>query len=241
MILGDAAVVIQNVFGITPKAFDPIDMIFDFPPAYERFGMVDRMMFPIPFQGLVAPKGIGIVDRPFPRLGLDMPHEFLRADRLHHFGVDAVFPLQEPKDDAFARGRSSSFALPFPAKVSFVQFDLPFEFAPFQLSQMEQGFPQALVHPRDDFDIHAQVLCQPISRLQLIEPLQNRNLATQPTQTFAFATELAFHIAATGVQDLKGATENTLAAPQKVGRTTKNRVSSSNHAPVLAHTGYETP
>jgi len=31
------------------------------------------------------------------------------------------------------------------------------------------------------------------------------------------------------------------AAPKKVGRTTKNRVSSCNHEPVLAHTGYEMP
>ena len=241
MIFGDAAIVIQNMFRITPKALNPINMIVGSSPTDERLGMIDRMMFAIPFQGLVAPKGIGIVNRAFPRLGLDMPHQFVGTDRLDHFGIDPVFPLQKPKHDAFPGGRSATFALPFAPKVSFVQFDLAFEFATFQLGQMEQGFPQSLVHPRDDFDINAQILSQPIRRLQLVEALEDHNLPSQTVQTFALPTELAFYVPATGVNNLKGSTKNILTAPQKVGRTTKNRVSSSNHAPVLAHTGYETP
>ena len=241
MIFGDTPIVIQDMFGVTPKSFDPIDMVLYTAPAYETFGVVNRMMFAIPFQGLIAPKGVRVIDRPFSRLGLDMPHEFLGTDRLHHFGVDAVFPLQEPEYDTFARSRSASFAFPSPAKVGLIPFDLTCEFAALQLGQMIQGLSESLIDSRDHFDIDAQVLRQLISRLQQIEALQDGNLSTQPAQAFALPTELTFHIPAAGVEHRKRATENTLATPQKVGRTTQNGVSSSNHVPLLAHTGYETP
>ena len=203
--------------------------------------MVDRMMFAIPFQGLIATKCVGVIDRPLPGLGLDMPHEFVGTHRLDDFGVDAGFPLQEPKDDAFAGGGSAS--LPFSAspEVGLVQLDLAFQFAAFQLGQMIQRFSHSLVDSGDHFDIDTQILSQPIGGLELIEPLENRNLPTHPTQTFALSTQLTLHIPPLGVQDLEGAAENTLATSQKVGRTTKNRVSSCNHAPFLAHIGYETP
>lgn len=229
------------MFGITPESFDPIDVVCDSLPTYEAVGVVDRIMFPIPFQGLIAPKGIRIIDRAFPRLGLDMPHEFFGTDRLHDLGVDAVLPLQKPKNDTFARCRPASLALPSAPKVGLIQLDLAFEFPTFQLGQMVQGFPESLVDPGDHFDVDLQIPTETVSWLEQIEPLQDRNLPTQASETFAFATELAFHIAPAGMQNLKGPTENTLATAQKVGRTTKNRVSSSNHAPVLAHTGYETP
>jgi len=106
---------------------------------------------------------------------------------------------------------------------------------------MVQGFSHSLVHTGNHFDVDLQIPTQPISWLEQIEALQDRNLSTETTETFAFATELAFHIASTRAEDLKGPTKNTLATSQKVGRTTKNRVSSSNHAPFVAHTGYETP
>ena len=199
------------------------------------------MMFSIAFQGLIPPKGIGVIDRAFPRLGLNMPHEFFSTDRFDNFGVDAVFPLQEPKDNTFACRRSASLPLSFAPKVGLIQFNLSLKFPAFQLGQVVERFSQPLVYPSNHFDIDAQVLRQSIRRLQLIEPLQNHNLSSQSTQTFTFATPWAFHIPATGTQNFKGSTENTLPAPQKVGRTTKNRVSSSNHAPILAHTGYETP
>ena len=44
---------------------------------------------------------------------------------------------------------------------------------------------------------------------------------------------------APGVYDLKGDTENTLTATDKVGRTTKNRDLPCNHEPFLSHIGYE--
>jgi hypothetical protein len=104
-----------------------------------------------------------------------------------------------------------------------------------------QGFPQALVDSGDHFDIDPQILAQPIGGLQLIKGRENGNLPPQASQALALPAKLAFHIAPTGVQDLKRPTENTLTASQKVGRTTKNGVLSSTHAPVLAHIGCDTP
>jgi len=66
-------------------------------------------------------------------------------------------------------------------------------------------------------------------------------LPPQASQTFALPAKLAFHLAPTGVQDLKRPTENTHTASQKGGRTTKKRISSCNDWPLLAHHGYETP
>jgi hypothetical protein len=56
MIRRDAALVRQNMFGITPEPLDPIAMIFHWLPTYEAFGVVDRMMLSIPVQGLIAPR-----------------------------------------------------------------------------------------------------------------------------------------------------------------------------------------
>ena len=75
MVFGHAPIMIQNMFRVTPKAFNPINMVFDPATTDEGFGMIDRMMFPVPFQGLITPKGVCVIDRPFPGLGLDMSHE----------------------------------------------------------------------------------------------------------------------------------------------------------------------
>jgi hypothetical protein len=99
---------------------------------------------------------------------------------------------------------------------------------------MIQGFPQTLVDTGDHFDVDSQISTQLVGWLKPIKPLQDDNLPSQTTETFARTTELAFHIAAPGVPTLKGPTQNTRAPPQKVGRTTKNGVSSSNHAPLLS-------
>ncbi len=106
---------------------------------------------------------------------------------------------------------------------------------------MEQGVPHSLINPGDHFDSDAQILGQPKRRLELLKSLENRNLSPQATQIFAFPTALAIHIISTSAHDLEGATENTLVSSQGVGRTTKNRVSSCNHRPLLAYLGYETP
>ena len=106
---------------------------------------------------------------------------------------------------------------------------------------MIQRFAHAVIDAGDDFQVQAQILAQPIGGLPLREAWQDPDLPAQPPEALAFATAPTFHVAAAGVQDLKGAAENALVTAQKVGRTTKNRMSSCNHAGFLPHIGYETP
>jgi len=73
--------VIQDVFRVIPESLDPINMVLHPSATDERFRMVDRMMFPIPFQGLIATKRIRAIDGSLSRLGLDMPHQFVRTHR----------------------------------------------------------------------------------------------------------------------------------------------------------------
>jgi hypothetical protein len=155
--------------------------------------------------------------------------------------VHTGFPLQEPEDDPFARRGSASLPLAFAPKVGLIQLDLPFECTVLQFCQVGQRFSHSLIDPGNHFDIHPQIVSQPIGGLELIEPLENRNLPTQATQAFALPAKLTFRIPPTGMQNLEGAAGSTLAPAQKIGRTPKNRVSSSNHARLLAHIGYETP
>jgi hypothetical protein len=96
---------------IAPKSFDPVNMIPWLPSTHKRLEMIDRMMFAIPFQGLIPTKRIRVIDGPLPGFGLDMPHELFGTHRFNDFGIHTGFPLQEPKDDTFA-SRGSAFASP---------------------------------------------------------------------------------------------------------------------------------
>ncbi len=89
MIFGNTTILIENMVRILPKSFDPVNVLAGLSPTHECLRMIDRMMFPIPFQGLVAPKGIGVIDRPLQGFRLDMSHELLGAYRLDDYGVDA--------------------------------------------------------------------------------------------------------------------------------------------------------
>jgi hypothetical protein len=93
---------------------------------------------------------------------------------------------------------------------------------------MEQNHPQSLIHPGNGLGIQAQITRQSISRLLLVKALQDGNLAAQLREAFLLAAEHAFNIATRCLDGLKRTTKNTLATVQKVGRTTKNRMSPNN-------------
>lgn len=83
-----------NILGINPESFDPIDMVLPSAAARKYFEWLNGMLFTIPFLGLMPSKDIGVIDQTFARLGLDMQHEFLCTDGLHHFGIHVLSPLQ---------------------------------------------------------------------------------------------------------------------------------------------------
>ena len=106
---------------------------------------------------------------------------------------------------------------------------------------MKEHHSQSLVHPSNGLGIQAQITSQAVRWLLLIKALQDGNLAAQLREAFLLTAEHAFDIATCCLNRLKRTTKNTLATIQKVGRTTKNRMSPNNHKYLQGYNGYETP
>ena len=203
--------------------------------------MVNRMMLPLAFEGLIAAKGIGVVDRALAGLGPDMAHQFLGTHRFDDLGIAPPIPLQQAEYDAFARRPPASLTLTPAAEVGLVQLDLALELAALQLGDVVQHLAQALVDTGDHLDVQPHVLGQPIGRLKLEEAPQNSDFTAQASETFNLAAMSAFNVAAAGLADLERTAKHTLPAPQKVGRTTEMACFPSNHAYLPVYDGYETP
>lgn len=101
-----------------------------------------------------------------------------------------------------------------------------------------QRCAQTLVDAGNDFDVHTQVCHQAISRLLLVKSLQDGYFTAQLAQPLSgarqkvlrlLAVQMAFYVPARRLVDLERTAKNTLATLQKVGCTTKYRVSPSNH------------
>jgi len=240
MILGDTAVVIQDVLGITPEALDAVDVVAG-PAADEGVLMTDDVVLAEAPEGLVTAEGVSVVHRALAGTGLDMAHQFLGTEVFDDLGIDASIPFQQAKNDTFASRTPTAFAFAASAEVGLIQFDLALEFAALELGDMEYGFAQSLIHARDHLGIDAQILGQAVGRLQLIKTFQDFNLTREPGETFTLATMPAFDVTARGSQDTKRTAENALATPQKFGRTGKMTGFPCNHKHLSYACGYETP
>ena len=240
MVPRNTSVVVQNMFSITPKTLDAVNMVLG--SFIDKFlGVIDHQMLTKALQRLIAPKGIRIVNRALASMVLDMGQKGLRRDRLHHLGVDPAITLQKAKDDAFASRTSASLPLPCTPKVGLIHLNLARELSAFQFGGMKEHHPQSLIYPGNGLGIQAQITSQSISRLLLIKALQDGNLAAQLREAFLLRAKHAFNIATRRLYGLKGTTKNTLATIQKVGRTTKNCMSPNNHKYLQGYNGYETP
>lgn len=186
--------------------------------------MADRMMLAETAQGTISPEGVGVVDRALAGARPDVIHQDFGRYRLHHLGVDPALSLEETEDHTLAGSAPAAFAFATATEIGLVQFDLPFELAALQFTQMKQCFPQALVDPADHLDVQPQVTGQPVGRLQLVKPLQDRNLTTKPREALRLTAVAAFDVATCGAQHFERPTKNTLATPQKVGRTAEMTV-----------------
>ena len=238
MVPRNTSVVVQNMFSITPKTLNAVNMVFG-SFIDKLFGVINHQMLTKALQGLIAPKGVRIVDRTLAGMVLNMGQKGLRRDRLHHLGIDPAIALQQAKDDAFASRTSASLTLPNAPKVRLIHLNLTRELGAFEFCRMKEHHPQSLVDPGNGLGIQAQITSQSISRLLLIKALQDGNLAAQLREAFLLTAEHAFDIATRGLYRLKRTTKNTLATIQKVGRTTKNRMSPNNHQYLQGYNGYE--
>lgn len=187
MIFGDPPIMIQDMFRITPKAFDPIDMSVG-SAGHQGEGVLDRRMSPIPFSRLVTAKSIREIHRAVPGRGLTMLHQFLRADRLDHLGLHPSLPLQEPKHDAFARRSAPQVSFAPATEIGLSPFALSLQFARFQFCNMIQRFAHPVIDTGDDFHVRPQVRTQPIGRLPLREALPDPNCPATPPKVLAFPT-----------------------------------------------------
>jgi len=106
---------------------------------------------------------------------------------------------------------------------------------------VEDDRSQALINPADDLHIDAQITGQPIGRNLLIETLDDCDLAPQLGDTLLLLAVPALDVASPRPVDLERSAENTLLAPQKVGRAPKYCFLSISHMLFLLAHGYETP
>jgi len=221
-----------------PETFDAVDMIFS-PFVDHAFRVVNRMMFPQPFQRIVALERVGVVDRPLSCLLADHGHEIVGRNPLHDSCVDSSVPLQEAEDDAFAFGPAP--ALPFPpaAEIRFVHLDFPREFRPLKLRNMVEGEAQFLVNPGDRLVVRPEVVRQPVGGLLLVETGDDADLHADFFQTLLSEAQSAFHVAAGGSVDFERPAPYALFSPQKVGRATENVLSCVAHKDILMPYGYE--
>jgi len=81
VILGNATIVVQDMFCKTPKSLDTVEVVFRF-LVDQCFRVIDRMMLAEPFERIIALKRVGVVDGTLPR--------FLPDDDREHFLFNLV-------------------------------------------------------------------------------------------------------------------------------------------------------
>ena len=132
---------IQPVFGITPEAFDPVDVISTFRsalllPNHHMISLDAQRTVCLPIIGVVETAGLGVsTDQP------DHSLPFSCGNRKHlHLAV----ALQDPQYDNFAGGPPTSFAVPSPANCGLVALDGSFERVPQFLGMSTTSSHQAI-------------------------------------------------------------------------------------------------
>ena len=100
MVPRNTSVVVQNMFSITPKTLNAVNVVLG-SFIDKLFGVINHQMLTKALQRLIAPKGVRIVDRALTCMVLNMGQKGLRRDRLHHLALvsraDPTIALQKAK------------------------------------------------------------------------------------------------------------------------------------------------
>ena len=100
MVPQNTSVVVQNMFSITPKTLNAVNVVLG-SFIDKLLGVINYQMFTKALQRLIAPKGVRIVDRTLTGMVLNMSQKGLRRDRLHYLALvsraDPAIPLQQAK------------------------------------------------------------------------------------------------------------------------------------------------
>jgi len=223
----------------TPESFNAVDMVFRFLVDHV-LRVIDGKMFPQPLQGVVALERVGVIDRALSRFLPDNRHEVIRRNSLHHSRVHPPITLQKPEYNAFASCASSALSLPPAPEIRLVHFNVTRKFRPFKFCGMIQSEAEFLVDAGHRLIVRAQITCQSICRLLLVESGDDANLRTDHLQALLLVARSAFDIPAGSSVHLERTAPDALFPSQKVGRAPKNVLSSCNHKGILPPRGYET-
>ena len=239
MIFGNSSVIVQDMLGKTPKTFNIVNVIFGFLVDH-IFRMINLVMLAPTFQRVVASKLVCKIDRTLSGLLPDNLHEFIGRDSFHNPRVNPPIALQKAKNNAFALGSTPALSFASAAKVALIHLNLARQFSPFQFRRVVDCLAQVLVDASNRLIIEAEIACQAIRRLRLVETFQDIQFSLQLLKRFLFSTGLfpATHIPASCTPSFERTTENALFTSQKVGRATENVLLSCNHKDILAPRGY---
>jgi len=241
MIFGNPAIIVQDMLRKAPKTFDAVDMIFA--AIGKCFAVVQTVMLPQAFQRVVASKRVGVVDGTLPRFLPDNSHQFLGGDSFNHARIDLAITLQEPEYNVFSCRAPSALALPPAAEVALIHLDFTRQTFSLKFRNVVDRLSESLVHARNRLVIEAEIMRETIRRLLLIEPPYNGNFCSGTLQRFLFSTTFVTtsNVSATRLRNLERTAENTLFAPQKVGRAPENVLFPLCHMDIVVPYGYETP
>ena len=241
MVLGNTAVIVQNMLRKTPKSFNAVNVVFSL-LVHHMFRMIHFVMFAEAFQGIVAPKGVRIVYRPFAGFLSDDSHKVISRYTLHHTRIDPSVALQKAKYNAFALCTSSALTFASAAEIALIHFNLTRQFLALQFCHMIDYFTQLLVDSCDCLVVHPQIMGKFVGRLQLIKTGNDTNFLSYTFERLLFSTTLLKtpYIPASCFTYLERTTENALSTPQEVGRTGENVLLPCNHKGILTSLGYET-
>ena len=239
MILGNPSVVIQDMLRKTPKSLNAVNVIFG-SLVDHVFGMINLVMLAPALERIVTSEFIRKVDGALPCLLAYNLHQLLGRNTLDHSRVDPPVSLQKAENDAFASSSAPTLSFASAAKVALIHLNLARQFSPFQFRRVVDCLAQVLVDASNRLIIEAEIACQAIRRLRLVEAFQDIQLSFQLLKRLLFSTGLfpATHIPASCTPSFERTTENALFTSQKVGRATENVLLSCNHKDILATRGY---
>lgn len=240
VVLGNAAVVVQDMLCETPESLNAVDVVFGL-PIDERLHVTHCVMLAQPLERVVASEGIGIVDRAFASLLPYDRHQFVFRYMLNHPRVDPAIPLEKAEDNGFSPRSATSLSFAPATKVRLVHLDVTRKFFALKFGDMVDRFTEFLVHARDCLVVEIQVMRQTIRRLLFVEATYDGNFFARLLQRLLLSATLvpASYIPPLCLANLERSTKYTLLPSQKVGRAPKYVLFPLCHMDILVPYGYE--
>src|SRR3989338_132356 len=109
MVFGNSSVIVQDMLGIATKSLNAVDVVLAL--VGKGLAVVQAVALAQAFQGVVATKGIRVIDRPLSRVLPNMGHQLISRYSFHDFCITPAIALQQAENNAFSGRASSALAL----------------------------------------------------------------------------------------------------------------------------------